>query len=106
LNFSTIPITVVTPFTGTFPSLSTGVGGTGAALLPEFVAGGGWASEIVIANTNTTSVTVRVDLFKQDGNPLSTALNGQNGSSFTNLNIPAGGVLVLAPRDRNGDDDF
>jgi hypothetical protein len=33
-------------------------------------------------------------------------LNGQNASSFKNLTIPAGGVLVLAPRNQNGEDDF
>ena len=106
VNFSTMPVTTVTAFTGPLPTLALGVGGAGATLFPEFAAGGGWATEIVIANTGTASVTVRVDLFKQDGTPLTTALNGQNGSSFTSLIIPAGGVLVLAPRDRNGNDDF
>jgi hypothetical protein len=49
---------------------------------------------------------VRVDLFKQDGMPLTTTLNGTNASSFPGLMIPANGVLVLAPRDNHGDDDF
>ena len=75
-------------------------------MLPQFAAGGGWASEVVIANTGAAALTVRLDLFQQDGTALTTTLNGQSGSSFKNLTIPAGGVLVLAPRDNNGDDDF
>jgi hypothetical protein len=106
VNFSTMPVTPVTLFTGTFPTIASGVGGTGASILPEFVAGGGWATEIVIINNGSTSATVRLDLFKQDGTSLTTALNGVNGTSFTNVNIPAGGVVVFAPRNRNGDDDF
>lgn len=105
-NFSTLPITELATVTTAVPAVATGVGGTGAILLPQFAAGGGWSTELVIANTGTTSMTVRVDLFKGDGTPLSTTLNGQTGSSFTNLTIPAGGVLTLAPRDSNGDDDF
>ena len=69
-------------------------------------AGGGWATEIVAGNAGTSSLTVRVDLFKDDGTPFTTTLDGRRASSFTNLTIPAGGVLTLAPRDRNGDDDF
>ena len=33
-------------------------------------------------------------------------MNGQTASSFANLTIPASGVLTLAPRDKEGDDDF
>jgi hypothetical protein len=106
LNFSTLPATSLTPLTTALPTIATGVGGAGAILLPQFVAGGGWASEIVIANTGTSSITVRVDLFKSDGSLLTTALNGQSANSFTNLTVPAGGVIELAPRDSDGDDDF
>jgi len=88
------------------PPPSSGIGGPNAVLLPQFAAGGGWATEIVIANTGTTSMTVRVDLFKSDGTALKTTLNGTTASSFTNIVIPAGGVVVLAPRDEDGDDDF
>jgi hypothetical protein len=106
VDFTAMPLNPVTVFTQPLPTLSIGVGGLGAVLLPEFAAGGRWATEIVITNTNTTTATVRVDLFKQDGTPLTTGLNGQTASSFTNINILAGGVLVLAPRNRIGDDDF
>src|SRR5205809_432722 len=91
---------------GPLPTIATGVGGTGAALLPEFVTGGGWATELVLMNTGTGIITVRVDLFNSSCNPLSATLNGHNASSFTDLNIPPGGVLILAPRDSDGADDF
>lgn len=105
-NYSAIPFVPLTSLTSTLPVIATNVGGSGASLLPLFVAGGGWATEIVIANTNSSSVTVRLDLFTETGSSLTTALNGQNFSSVTNLTIPAKGILVYAPRDRNGDDDF
>jgi hypothetical protein len=106
-NFSTLPVTDLSGNPGLLPAFPTaGVGGPGAVLLPQFAADGGWATELALTNVSTSSLKVRVDLFKQDGTPLSATLNGQTASSFTNLMIPAGGVLVLVPRDSNGDDDF
>jgi hypothetical protein len=108
-NFSTLPVTNLSGNAGSLPIFPNGsVGGAGAILLPQFVSGGGWATELILMNTNSAGgLTVRVDLFKPDGSPLSASLNGQTASSFTNLPpIPAGGVLTLAPRDQNGDDDF
>lgn len=103
-NFSTIPATNLAP--AAVPTTAAGLLGPGAVLLPQFAANGGWATEIVLVNTNATNMTVRVDLFKQDGSPLTATLNDQTANSFTNLTVPANGVLVLAPRDNNGDDDF
>ena len=103
-NFSTLPATNLSPVP--IPSSASALLGPGSVLLPQFVAGNGWATELILGNTNATSITVRVDLYKADGTPLSTALNGKTGSSVTNLVIPANGVLVLAPRDADGDDDF
>jgi len=104
-NFSTIPITNVSAASAV-PTILTGIGGPGAVLLPQFAAGGGWATEIVIANTGTSSLTVRVDLFQSNGLPLTTTLNNQASSSFTGLSIPAGGLLALAPRNSQGDSVF
>jgi len=95
-NFSTIPLT----------DLSFIAEPPGTITLPQFAAGGGWATEIVIANTGTSSVTVQVDLFKPDGTPLTATLNKQTGSSFPSIVIPGGGVYILAPRNSTGDDDF
>jgi hypothetical protein len=108
-NFSTIPATNLSGNTSTVPTVTVGsatAGGAGAVLLPQFAADGGWATELVLVNSGTSAMTVRVDLFKQDGTPLTASLNGQGRSSFTNITIPAGGVTVLAPRDANGNDDF
>jgi hypothetical protein len=104
-NFSTIPITNVTSGAAV-PTISAGVGGAGAVLLPQFATGGGWATEIVLANTTSTSMTVRVDLFKSDGTALTATLNNQTSSVFPNLTIPAGGVLTLAARNTTGDSVF
>jgi hypothetical protein len=105
-NFSTLPITNLSS-PGTLPSFGEGVGGPGAVLLPQFAAGGGWATELVIVNAGTATMTVQVDLFKADGTSLFTTLNNQKAAStFPNIMIPAGGVYVLAPRDGSGHDDF
>jgi hypothetical protein len=104
-NFSTTQVTNLSTTT-LLPIISSGVGGANAVLLPQFAANGGWATQIVVSNSNTTSATIRIDLFKQDGSALTARMNGTSSSSFTNLIVPAGGVLVLAPRDANGDDRF
>lgn len=104
-NFSTLPVTNLAAPTS-MPTISTGIGGAGALLLPQFAAGGGWATEIDVVNTGTNSLTLRVDLFKPDGTALSVTLNRQTASSFTDLTIPPGGVLTLSPRDSNGDSRF
>ena len=88
------------------PTIGPGVGGAGAILLPQFAVGGGWATEIGIVNTGSTALTVRLDLFKPDGTALTATLNGTAASSFTGLTIPAAGVLTIAQRNPNGDDDF
>jgi hypothetical protein len=104
-DFSVLPFTTI-GLASPVPVLSQGVGGTGAVVLPQFVADGGWATQIVISNANSSPVNVRLDLFEPDGSPLSATLNRTTGSSFTNLTVPANGVLVLAPRDVNGDHRF
>jgi hypothetical protein len=96
LNFSTIP---VTSLSGEAPSTA----GPGSPIvLAHFATGGGWATEIVIVNSSNTPATVRVDLFKTDGTPLTANLNGQSKTSFTDLTIPARGVLTLSPRGKDG----
>jgi hypothetical protein len=105
INFSTIPVQNLSE-RNPMPEISAGVGGTGAVLLPQFAAGGGWATEIVIGNTSGSSMTVRLDLFKSDGTPLTAKLNGESKSSFTGLTIAPGGVVILSPRDTNGDSRF
>ncbi|MBP1600938.1 MAG: hypothetical protein H6Q06_1089 [Acidobacteria bacterium] len=95
INFSTLPATSVSG-----PSEN-----STAIVLAHFAVGGGWATEIVIANTGPSDIEVRVDLFKQDGTPLEVRLNDLTDSSFT-VPVLAHGVATLAPRDGNGDSDF
>jgi len=104
-NFSTIPISSLSP-TRPLPVLAEGIGGRDAVLLPQFVADGGWASEIVVLNHGSLPVRVRIDLFKQDGTPLTTKLNHQSGSTFGTVVVPSGGTVVYSPRHANGDSDF
>ena len=105
-SFSTMPITNVSP-SKEIPVILPGVGGPGAILLPHFVAGGGGASEIVIVNnSNQNLINLRVDLFKQDGTPLTTCMNHLSNSTFFATLIRPGGVFTLAPRDANGDSRF
>jgi len=105
-SFSTMPITNVSP-SKEIPVILPGVGGPGAILLPHFVAGGGGASEIVIVNnSNQNLINLRVDLFKQNGTPLTTRLNHVSNSTFFVTLIRPGGVFTLAPRDANGDSRF
>lgn len=104
INFSTLPATSLSS-SSPVPLISTGIGGAGAVILPQFATGGGWATEIVLVNSGTASLVVRVDLFTQSGLPLPALLNNTLSSSFTNIVIPAGGVVILAPKD-DDDNDF
>jgi hypothetical protein len=60
----------------------------------------------VIMNNQAQAMTVRIDLFHSNGTPMVTTLNHQTASSFTNLTIPPGAILMFSPRDVNGDSDF
>jgi hypothetical protein len=104
-NFSTIPATILGSV-APVPVIAANVGGPAAVILAQFAAGGGWASEIILANFGLAPLTVRVDLFASDGTPLTTTLNGQTGSSFQGITIPVGGVATLAPLNQDGDSDF
>jgi hypothetical protein len=66
---------------------------------------GGWATQIAFVNDNGSAVTGRVDVFDTTGNPMAVNLNGAVQSTFT-YSILAGGTLVLAPRDANGQSPF
>ncbi len=107
LNFSTIPATNLDVLAAV-PEFVTGVvGGTGAVILPQFAAGESWATEIVVANTNSQSaVTVRLDFFDQAGNPMPVDLNGQVLSTFKDVHIASNGIVILAHRNADGDTDF
>jgi hypothetical protein len=91
---ATVPTTgpVLTPSVVVFPQITTGVGGPGAQLLPQFATGAGWVTQITIANTSGVTQTVRVDFFNPSGSPL------PSGSTVGNIVIaPTGVATVAAP---------
>ena len=57
-------------------------------------------------NSNQNLINLRVDLFKQNGTPLTTRMNHLSNSTFFVTLIRPGGVFTLAPRDANGDSRF
>jgi hypothetical protein len=97
-NFSTLPVTTLS-LPAQVPIISTGVGGAGAIILAHMAIGGGWAIELVIVNTSAAEAIVRLDLFTNTGTAMTATLNGQTQSSFTNIKIPAGGVVTLSQND-------
>ena len=103
--FSTEPITRLDQAIS-LPVLLPGVGGSGALVFPQFAVGGGWATEFVIANLDTTILRFRIDIFAQDGSPMAVSLNGKTANTFFDLLVFPGGVLTVAPRDANGDTQF
>jgi hypothetical protein len=100
--FTTVYLSATSPAALPVRALSGGsVGGTKAIVFPQFVLGGGWASQIVLDEINGTATSGRIDIFDSNGQPLSVKLNGQTNSTFI-YTIPAGGTFVLVPRDENG----
>jgi hypothetical protein len=89
-TFATPTVTVSTP-TPVFPQVAPGIGGTGALLLPQVATGGGWVTQIMIANTSAFPQTVRLDFFDAVGAPLSTPF----GSTVPSVVIAPGGVATL-----------
>ncbi|HEY2382588.1 MAG TPA: hypothetical protein VGK48_15535 [Terriglobia bacterium] len=85
-SFSTVPV-LTSPGTALIPQFITNAGGPGALLLQQFVSGGGWTTQIAIANLSNTPQTVTVDVFGSDGTLVSTLANQQ---------IAANGVLSLS----------
>jgi hypothetical protein len=75
-----------------FPQVTAGVGGTGSSLLPQVATGGGWVTQITIANTSPVSQAVRVDFFNPFGAPLATSA----GSSIPSMVIAPGGVVSFS----------
>jgi hypothetical protein len=89
---TTLPVaTTVTSAGFGVPQLSVGVGGPGALLLPQVATGGGWVTQITIANTSSVAQTVRVDFFNADGAQLTTPF----GSTVPSIVIAPGGVATL-----------
>src|SRR5437870_12439307 len=99
-NFSVIAIDN-TSGPSPMPVRNGSIGGTAAAMFPQFAVGGGWASQLMLLNRTPGVISGRVDVFDPAGNPKSVTLNNVTSSTFR-YSIPAGGTLLLAPRDLNG----
>ena len=63
--------------------------GETALVVPQFVTGGGWSTDVVIANTTPTAQTVRIDFYSPAGAVITTS---------PNVNVPPGGVTVIVNR--------
>ena len=74
-------------------------------IFPQFALGAGWATELVLVNTNALTISGRVDVFDSSGNPMKVTLNGVTQSSF-GYSIRPSGIFVLAPRDASGQTPF
>jgi hypothetical protein len=85
-------IGVVSPSVIVFPQIQVGIGGAGAQILPQVVAGGGWLSQITIANTSGVSQVVRVDFFNNLGAPFPLPF----GSSVPSIIIAPGGIATIS----------
>ncbi len=78
-----LPVTVSTSPVPTTNSVASGI----SLIFPQVVAGLNWSTEIAIGNTAPTSQVARVDFFDPRGAPT---------GSFTNVVVPARGVVVLS----------
>jgi hypothetical protein len=112
-EFSAIPLTPLVAISGVpVRSLATAnapnagiIGGASALVVPQFAMSGGWATEIALVNSGSSSITGRIDIFDSTGNPLAVKLNGATQSTFA-YSIPSGGAFTLAPKDVNGQPPF
>lgn len=94
-SFSPVPVTNLGgPME--VPMRDPGVGGPDAVLVPYFAVGEGWDTGLFIANLGSTPLTIRVDLYLQNGAPMIVG-NWESGNSMANLFIPPGGVITLNP---------
>lgn len=87
-----MPVTVTTSappatLTGTPTQTTLSIGGVPALVFPQIVTGGGWSTEIAVANTSTAILSIRVDFFDPNGNAV---------RSITNVSVPPLGVVFLA----------
>ena len=115
--FSTLPATLSGTTPGVVPQrdltggaitntpLAGTIGGGQAIMLPHFVMGEGWATQIVLAEMDAKFATGRIDVFDTSGNPMAVKMNGATQSTFT-YSINPNGTFLLAPRDANGQSPF
>jgi len=107
LSFSsTVPVAIVAlRFSGqsfTMEEISnlspaTPAGLAGSLVIPNFVTGGGWGTQLIFVNTRATPTSVRVDLFTSNGSRMTATLNGTTGTTFFAPLIEGFGVEIIGP---------
>jgi hypothetical protein len=100
VNFSVISINN-TSRASAMPLRGSAIGGPAASMFPQFAMGDGWATQLMLLNRAASGISGRIDVFDSSGNPMPVSFNGVINSTFR-YSIPAGGTLLLAPRDANG----
>jgi hypothetical protein len=60
--------------------------GASALLLPHIATGGGWSTEVVIANGTGLEQTIDIDFYNQDGVIVATEQN---------VDVPPAGVILI-----------
>jgi hypothetical protein len=67
----------------------------GAAVVPHFVANGGWGTELVLSNPSERLMTGVVQLKSSTGEPMLMTIDGKTATEFP-YTIAAGGTVILA----------
>ena len=95
-RFSPLPVTNLGE-PNPVPILEPGIGGSESIIVPYFAVGEGWDTGLFIANFESTPVTIRVDLYRQNGLPMMVSWDLESSEPLPELTIPPGGVLLLTP---------
>ena len=64
--------------------------------LPHIAYGGGWRTQVIIANTSAVAADVTLNYFDKNGNPLSVTVGGVSANS-TLVTVPANGEETVEP---------
>lgn len=94
---SSAPIPLIPVSASANNGIAGNAGGPESVILPQFVVGGGWATDIGLTNYTATVKTLRVDLFQDNGMPLVVS----TGSTFPHIVLLPGAALTLAFNDKN-----
>jgi hypothetical protein len=64
--------------------------------LPHIAYGGGWRTQVIIANTSAAAADVTLNYFDKNGNPLSVAIGGVSATTSV-VTVPANGEETIEP---------
>jgi hypothetical protein len=69
--------------------------------LPHIAYGGGWRTQVIIANTSAAAADITLNYFDKNGNALSVAIGGVSSTSTT-VTVPANGEATVEPDSGSG----